>query len=142
MGLAWSYRVRRVNTSGSPPVFLQGWGEATCRYTCQCYLQLPPTAALTDPDTDITDIFPDVEIATPGIDCPDKKYFTTQKWDPLVLCRIIETFMIGTIQEFYHMCLVRKSMIYYGTLIDALRIGEHIDELDGNKRYCRWLKEE
>jgi hypothetical protein len=81
----------------SPPVFLQGWGEATCRDTCQCYLQLPPTAALTDPDTDITDVVPDVEITTPGIDRLDKKYFTTQKWNPLVLCRIIQAFMMGTI---------------------------------------------
>jgi hypothetical protein len=70
-------------------VFLHGWGEATCRDTCQGYLQLPPTAALTDPDADITDVFPDVEIATLGIDCPDKMHFPTQKWNPLVLYNII-----------------------------------------------------
>jgi len=88
---------RRVHMSGSQPMFLHGWGEATCRHTRQSGLQLPPTAALTDPDADITDVVPDVEIAAPGIDGPDKKYFPTQKWDPLVFCRIIETFMMGTI---------------------------------------------
>jgi len=72
-----------------------------------------------------------VEIATPGIECLDKKYVTTQKWDPLVLCRIIETFMIGTIQEFYHIFLVQKSMIYNNTMIDALYIGEDVDNLTG-----------
>ena len=80
-------------------------------------------------------MFPDVEIATPGIDGLDKTHFPTHKWDPLVLCRIIQTFMIGTIQEFYHMFLVQQSMIYYDTAIDAVRIGANADELDGNKRY-------
>jgi len=50
--------------------------------------------------------------------------------------------MMGTIQEFFHMFLVQKSIIYYNTIIDALRIGENVDELDGNKRYLRFLKEE
>jgi hypothetical protein len=38
---------------------------------------LPPKAALTDSEADITDLFSDVEIATPWIDCPDKTYFST-----------------------------------------------------------------
>jgi len=52
-------------------------------------------------------VFPDVEIATPRIDRLDKTLFPTHKWDPLVFCRIIQTFMIGTIQEFYHRLLVQ-----------------------------------
>ena len=83
-----------------------------------------------------------MEIATPGIDGQDKTHFPTHKWDPSILCRIIQTFMMGTIQEFYHMFLVQQSMIYYGTAIDAWRIGANVDELDGNKRYLRWLKRE
>jgi hypothetical protein len=77
-------------------------------------------------------VFPDVELATPGIDGSDKTHVPTQKWDPLVCCRIIQTFMMGTIQEFYHRFLVQKSMIYYNTIIDALRIGATVDALDGN----------
>jgi hypothetical protein len=50
-----------------------------------------------------------VEIATPGIDGQDKTHFPTHKRDPLVLCHIIQTFMMGTIQEFYHMFLVPKA---------------------------------
>jgi hypothetical protein len=38
------------------------------------------------------------------------------------------------------MTLVQKSMIYYNVMIDALRIGENVDELNGNKRYIRLLK--
>ena len=38
------------------------------------------------------------------------------------------------------MALVQKSMIYYNVMIDALRIGENVDELNGNKRYLRLLK--
>jgi hypothetical protein len=49
----------------------------------------------------------DVEIAPPGIDRLDKTHFTTHKWDPLVFCRVIQTFMMGTIQEFYHSFLVQ-----------------------------------
>ncbi len=60
-------------------------------------------------------MFPDVEVATPGIDGLNKTYFSTHKWDPLVFDRIIQTFMMGTIQEFYHMFLVQKSMIYCNT---------------------------
>jgi hypothetical protein len=81
-----------------------------------------------------------VEIAPPGIDGQDKTHFPTHKWDPSMLCRIIQTFMMSTIQEFYHMLLVQKSMIYYGIIKDALPIGANVDELDGNKRYLRWLK--
>jgi hypothetical protein len=87
-------------------------------------------------------VFPDVEMATPGIDRLDKMYFPAHKWDPLVLCGIIQTFMMGTIQEFYHTFLVQKSMIYYNTIVDALCIGADTDELDGNKRSRRWLKGE
>ncbi len=60
-------------------------------------------------------MFPDMESATPGIDGLDKTHFPTHKWDPSVFGRIIQTFMMGTIQEFYHMFLVQKSMIYYNT---------------------------
>ena len=84
IGLAWSYRVRRVNPFGSPPVFLQGWVEERGRHTRQSRLHLPPTTALTDLDAHITDVFPDVELATPGIDCLDKTHFPTHKWDPLM----------------------------------------------------------
>ena len=35
-----------------------------------------------------------------------------------------------------------KSMIHYGTILDALHIGAHVDSLDGNKRHLRWLKGE
>jgi hypothetical protein len=87
-------------------------------------------------------VFPDVEIATPGIDGLDKTHFPTHTGDPLVLGRIIQTFMMGTIQEFYHTFLVQKSMIYYNTIVDALCIGADTDELDGNKRSRRWLKGE
>ena len=38
------------------------------------------------------------------------------------------------------MLLVQKIMIYYGIIKDALPIGANVDELDGNKRYLRWLK--
>ena len=82
----------------------------------------------------------DVELAPPGIDRLDKTHFTTHKWDPLVFCRIIQTFVMGTIQKFDHIYLVQKSIIYYTTVKDALYIGEDVDELDGNKRYLRWLK--
>ena len=99
---------RRGNTAVSHLVGLHGWLEAKRTPTRQSCLHLPPTAALTDPDADITDVVPDVEVAAPGIDGPDKKYFPTQKWDPLVLYNIIETFMMGTIQEFYHIFLVQK----------------------------------
>jgi hypothetical protein len=81
-----------------------------------------------------------VETATPRVDGQDKTHFPTHKWNPLVLYRIIHTFMMGTIQEFYHTSLDQKSMIYYGTSIDALCIGANVDELDGNKRYLQWLK--
>jgi hypothetical protein len=84
-------------------------------------------------DADITERFPDVEIATPGIDGQDKTHFPTPKGDPLVLCRIRETFMMGTIQELYHMFLAQKSMVYYSTIIHAWPIGANGDELDGNK---------
>ena len=80
---------------------------------------------------------PDVEIAPPGIDGQDKTHVPTHKGDPLMLCRIIQTFMIRTIQEFYHTFLVQQSMIYYGTVIDVWHIGANVDELDGNKRYLR-----
>jgi len=43
----------------------------------------------------------------PGIDGADQTHFTMQKWDPLVFCRIIQTFMMSTIQEFYHRFLVQ-----------------------------------
>jgi hypothetical protein len=85
-------------------------------------------------------VFPDVEIATPGIDCLDKTHFSTHKWDPLMLCHIIQTFMMGTIQKFYHRFLVQKGVIYYNIIIDAWCIGANADELDGNKRYLRLLK--
>jgi len=68
----------------------------------------------------------------PGIDGADQTHFTMQKWDPLVFCRIIQTFMMGTIQEFYHIFLVQKSMIYYNTAKDTMCIGVHADTLDGN----------
>ena len=57
-----------------------------------------------------------------------------------MLCLIIQTFMMGTIQEFYHIFLVQKSMICYNMIIDALCIGENTDELDGNKRHIRVLE--
>jgi hypothetical protein len=61
-----------------------------------------------------------VEIAPPGIDGQDNKmHVPTHKWDPLVLCRIIEPFMTGTIQDLYHIGLVPKSMIYYSTVRDT-----------------------
>jgi hypothetical protein len=53
---------------------------------------------LTDLEADITDVFPEVEFATPGIDGLHKMHFPTHKGDPLVCCRIIETFVMGTIQ--------------------------------------------
>jgi hypothetical protein len=84
-------------------------------------------------DADITERLPEVEIATPGMDGQDKTHIPTPKRDPSVLCRIIETFMRGTIQELYHMLLVQKSMVYYSTIIDAWPIGANGDELDGNK---------
>jgi hypothetical protein len=49
----------------------------------------------------------DVEIAPRRIDGLDKTHFPTHKWDPLVLCRIIQTFMMGTIQEVYHIFLIQ-----------------------------------
>jgi hypothetical protein len=79
-------------------------------------------------------VCPDVEIATPGIDCPHKTDFPTPKGDPCVFCRIIQTFMMDTIQEFYHTFLVQKRMIYDHTIIDAWCIGADTDELDGNNR--------
>lgn len=91
-------------------------------------------------DADITDVFPDVEIATPGIEYLDKAHFSTYKWYPLVLYHIIQTFMMATIQELYHTSLAQKSMIYYNTMIDALFIGANVDELDGNKRHIRVLE--
>jgi hypothetical protein len=84
-------------------------------------------------DADITERFPEVEITTPGIDGQGKTYFPPHKRDPLVLCGIAETFMMGTIQELYHMLLVQKSMVYYSTIIDAWPIGANGDALDGNK---------
>jgi hypothetical protein len=45
---------------------------------------------------------PDVEIAPPGIDGQDQTHVPTPKGNPLVLCCIIQTFMMETIQEFYH----------------------------------------
>src|SRR5207244_12881780 len=101
------------NTGVSHRVGWHGWSKQTRTPTRQSCLQLTPTAALTDMDADITDVFPDVEIATPGIDGLDKMHFSTHKWDPLMLCHIIQTFMMGTIQDFYHMFLVQKSMIHY-----------------------------
>jgi hypothetical protein len=53
-----------------------------------------------------------VETATPRVDGQYKTHFPTHKWNPLVLYRIIHTFMMGTIQEFYHTSLDQKSMIY------------------------------
>jgi hypothetical protein len=93
---------------------------------------VPPTATLTGLDADVTAVVPDVESAMPGIDSADQTHFTMQKWDPLVFCRIIQTFMMGTIQEFYHIFLVQKSMIYYNTAKDTMCIGVHADTLDGN----------
>jgi len=58
----------------------------------------------------------------------------TPKWEPLVLGRIIEPFMTGTIQELYHIGLVPKSMIYHSTVQDTECIGADGDALDGNKR--------
>jgi hypothetical protein len=84
-------------------------------------------------DADITERLPEVEIATPGMDGQDKTHISTHKRDPLVLCRIIETFMMDTIQELYHMLLVQKSMIYYSAVINTWPIGANVDELDGNK---------
>jgi hypothetical protein len=84
-------------------------------------------------EADITERFPEVEIATPGIDGQGKTHFPAPKRAPLVLCRIIETFMMGTIQELYHMLFVQKSMVYYSMIIDAWPIGANSDELDGNK---------
>jgi hypothetical protein len=49
----------------------------------------------------------DVEIASPWIDGHDKTHVPTPKGEPSVLCRIIQTFMMGTIQEFYHRFLVQ-----------------------------------
>ena len=77
---------------------------------------------------------PDVEIAPPGIDGQDQTHVPTLKGNPLVLCRIIQTFMMETIQEFYHIFPVQRTMIDYNTILDALRIGVNMDELDGNKR--------
>ena len=79
LGMAKESVSRCRNTSVSHLVFMQGWGEETRRQTRQRGLQLPPKAALTDPDADITNLFPDAEIATPWIDCLDKTHFTTQK---------------------------------------------------------------
>jgi hypothetical protein len=42
-----------------------------------------------------------------------------------MLCRIIQTFMMGTIQEFFHMLLVQKSMIYY-VLLEMLCLSEQM----------------
>ena len=69
--------LRRVNTSVSRLVFLHGWVQEMRRHTRHCLLQLPPKAALTDPDADITDVMPDVEVATLWIDCLDKTHFST-----------------------------------------------------------------
>ena len=69
--------LRRVNTSVSRLVFLHDWVQEMRRHTRQCLLQLPPKVALTDPDADITDVMPDVEIATLWIDCLDKTHFST-----------------------------------------------------------------
>jgi hypothetical protein len=84
-------------------------------------------------DADITERVPDVEMATPRMDGLDKTHFPPHKWNPLVLCRIIETFMSGTIQELYHLFIVQKSMVYYSTMINAWPIGANGDELDGHK---------
>jgi hypothetical protein len=78
---------------------------------------------------------PEVEGAPPGIDCLGKTHFAAPKGEPLMLCRIIQTFMTGTIQEVCHMFPVQKNRIYANVIIDALRIGANIDELDGNKRH-------
>ena len=59
-----------------------------------------------------------------------------------MLCRIIQTFMMGTIQEFYHIFLVQKSMICCNVIIDALCIGENTDKLDRNKLHLRVLESE
>jgi hypothetical protein len=58
----------------------------------------------------------DVEIASPGIDGHDKTHVPTPKGEPSVLCRIIQTFMMGTIQEFYHRFIVQCSMVYCNTI--------------------------
>lgn len=92
--------------SASRLVCLQRWVQEMRRQTRQCSLQLPPKAALTGPDADITDVMPDVEITTLWIDRLDKKYFTTQKRDPLVLYSVIQTFMTCSIQKFYHTFLI------------------------------------
>jgi hypothetical protein len=68
---------------------------------------VPPPATLTDLDADVTAVVPDVELATPGIERLDQTHFSAHKGDPLVLCCIIQTFMMGTIQEFYHRFLVQ-----------------------------------
>ena len=68
---------------------------------------MPPTATLPDLDADVTAVVPDVELATPGIDGLDQTHCSAHKGDPLVLCCIIQTFMMGTIQEFYHKLLVQ-----------------------------------
>jgi hypothetical protein len=67
----------------------------------------------------------DVELATPGIDGQDQTHVPTHKRDPLMLCRIIETFMMGTIQEFYHRFLVQGSMIHSNT-IQMLCVSEQL----------------
>jgi len=54
--------------------------------------------------------------------------------DPLPLCRIIETFMIGTIQEFTHRLLLPQRRSYSPRLLDAVCIGAKINKLDGDKR--------
>ena len=90
-------------------------------------------------DADITERFPDVEIATPGIDGLDQTHFSTHKRDPLVLCGIIETFMMGTIQELYHMLLIQKSMVYYSTL-SMLGLSEQMAmHLTGTNLHTRYL---
>jgi hypothetical protein len=52
---------------------------------------------------------PEVEGAPPGIDCLGKTHFAAPKGEPLMLCRIIQTFMTGTIQEVCHMFPVQKK---------------------------------
>jgi hypothetical protein len=92
-------------------------------------------------DADITERFPDVEIATPGMDGPDKTHVPTPKRDPLVLCRIIETFMMGTIQELYHMLLIQKTMVYYSTLSMLVLSEQMAMHLTGTNLHTRYLYE-
>jgi len=90
----------------SYPSLIPCWVESTRGTRCTSLLTLTHKATLTDINADITDVFPKVEIATPGINCPDKKHLSSQERYPLALCRIVETFMLGTIREFYHIFLV------------------------------------